>query len=262
VWPHMESLMMGPRMYGEGLVTLLRHIPQFKKLELHKATIDLGFYESLPRHFNSLVELSLYSCKYVAGPFPPELLESAPNLKVFMCGSMNARDVVKGGPWVCQSLEKLRIRFNFSDDEQGLQPLVFERISQLTRLQVLGNFGWGDVNDVAYQESLDFRLECGLGSLATLSAISQLPRLKVLGLCEFETQFLKEDTERLWGADNFSFSQQLSFSKLESIEFVKLTNNLLNFEIASRCENLKELLILQESPKDFTGLLLENPSLL
>jgi len=48
-----------------------------------------------------------------------------------------AKDVVAGGPWVCQQLRKLTACFWFEESEKGLQQEIFERLSTLTRLEEL-----------------------------------------------------------------------------------------------------------------------------
>lgn len=83
-----------------------------------------------------------------------------------------AKDIVAGGPWSCQQLRKLAVCFRFEESEKSLQQVIFERLSMLIRLEELiihipkNNSTTGDL--------LEFRLDCGMGQLASLRQLTAL----------------------------------------------------------------------------------------
>ncbi|KAI8605596.1 hypothetical protein EDD21DRAFT_363253 [Dissophora ornata] len=83
-------------------------------------------------------------------------------------GGVLAKDVVEGKPWGCLSLETLRICFMFSDTEQHLQPLIFERLAKLTRLEHLCSGAVGTPFQEKYPVPLQFRLQSGFNALSGL----------------------------------------------------------------------------------------------
>jgi hypothetical protein len=85
--------------------------------------------------------------------------------------SVFAGDIAEGGSWACLHLKELAICFLFEESEQDLQPLVFERLSALTRLERL--IMWASPTDNAgHGKILEFRLDCGMGKLAGLQQLT------------------------------------------------------------------------------------------
>ncbi|KAI8605593.1 hypothetical protein EDD21DRAFT_349883 [Dissophora ornata] len=89
-------------------------------------------------------------------------------LKKVIGGGVLAKDVVEGKPWVCLSLKCLSICFMFSDKEQHLQPLIFERLAKLTRLEHLCSGAVGRSFQKKYPVPLQLRLQSGLNILSGL----------------------------------------------------------------------------------------------
>ena len=90
-------------------------------------------------------------------------------LKILHAGNIAARDIAEGGPWVCQHLRELMLCVRVRKTEQDLQPLVFEYMSALVRLQRL------EVpieNHEDIDGALHFRLDCGLRHLANLKELT------------------------------------------------------------------------------------------
>jgi hypothetical protein len=91
-------------------------------------------------------------------------------LEVLTARSILAKDIAEAGPWSCQKLRQLKICFQFGESEQNLQPLVFERLSTLTRLEWLTLY----YPDGGNEGVLEFRQTCGLEHLASLQQLTTL----------------------------------------------------------------------------------------
>jgi hypothetical protein len=103
-----------------------------------------------------------------------------------------AKDIVAGEHWACQRLRKLSTCFWFEESEAGLQPVVFECLSSLIRLEEM-------IMHVTKREAINgyvlkFRLKDGMGQLASLQELTSFQFLPndyrkwqiELGMEEFE----------------------------------------------------------------------------
>jgi hypothetical protein len=124
-------------------------------------------------HFATLAYLNIEHCCYVSSSGILDILCSCPRLEIFYAASVSARDVVNGGPWVCQRLRELRIGFLFRESDQDLQREIFGRLSTLTRLESLV-IHIPDIGHYGSEDILEFRLENGMGQLATLKQLTSL----------------------------------------------------------------------------------------
>jgi hypothetical protein len=127
--------------------------------------------QALSRHFPTLVKLELDHSNAIPPSTLRDVLCSCPRLEVLRGGNIFAKGVVEGGPWTCQRLRKLRACILFEESEQDLQKEMFKRLSTLTRLETLNMAGTPgyDEDDQDNLRVLEFRLENGLGQLASLS---------------------------------------------------------------------------------------------
>ncbi|KAK3805567.1 MAG: hypothetical protein J3Q66DRAFT_125672 [Benniella sp.] len=129
-------------------------------------------FEALLSHSNALVKLSLHSRSSATSAAILNVLHSCPKLEDLRVQEIMARDIVQGGPWVCRQLRSLMTCIRVGQTEQDLHHLVFERLSTLVCLTTL--VIRYTINDDSGDGVLAFRLDCGLGQLATLRELASL----------------------------------------------------------------------------------------
>ncbi|KAI8596942.1 hypothetical protein EDD21DRAFT_447426 [Dissophora ornata] len=186
-WPRLASLKMDGQWSEKDTCLIIEGMQRVKKIDLGYRFGPLAF-QALQRHFNNLVELEVKTNSEVASKLLQNIMCSCPALKKLQGGSVLAKDVVEGKPWVCLSLESLSICFIFSNTERHLQPLIFECLAKLTRLEQLYSGAVGTHFQEKYQFRLQFRLQSGL------DALSGLWRMVSFSVCDYE--FLGEDELR------------------------------------------------------------------
>jgi len=125
---------------------------------------------ALSTHFSTLVRVDLGGY-WISSCTPLDLLCYCPRLEVLKAQDVTTKDITERGPWVCQQLRELRICLRFHSSDQGLQQLVFERISTLVQLEKLTA---AHPYTSSHYDGLEFRLDCGLGQLATLQQLSDI----------------------------------------------------------------------------------------
>jgi len=140
-------------------------------LRLHGWGLDKEAFRALSVHFSTLVKVD-FRGKWDISCMSLDVLRFCPRLEILKTWNVAAKDVVERGPWVCQQLRELKIYFRFSPSEQSLQPMVFERLSALVRLEQLTIEYPAGSTDRDF--GLDFRLDCGLGRLASLRQLTDL----------------------------------------------------------------------------------------
>ncbi|KAI8604487.1 hypothetical protein EDD21DRAFT_350865 [Dissophora ornata] len=166
-WPRLTSLKIDGQWTEEDTCLIIEGMQRVKKINLENTFGPLTF-QVLQRHFNNLVELRVETSSEAASKLLQNIMCSCPALKRLQGGSVLAKDVVEGKPWVCLSLETLIIFFMFSDTEQHLQPLVFECLAKLTRLEDLYCWAARMPFHEKYPVPLQFRLQSGLDALSGL----------------------------------------------------------------------------------------------
>ncbi|KAK3819573.1 MAG: hypothetical protein J3Q66DRAFT_367665 [Benniella sp.] len=154
---------------GQGIITVF---------EPHNCELGAQSSRNLSLHFNTLVSVDLRHCETNTRSTVPDMLCSCPNLKELSVGSVFAKDIVERGSWVYQQLQSLMICFRVGDSEQCLQlhQLIFRRLSTLIQLEVLTMCAL-NLTDVV-EGVLEFRLEYGLGQLASLHELSTIEFLR------------------------------------------------------------------------------------
>ncbi|KAG0327170.1 hypothetical protein BGZ99_008260 [Dissophora globulifera] len=159
-------------------------------------------YEILSHHFAILKRLDLADCKSGAiVSMLQGIMSSCPQLEMLRWGRVDGRELIRGGPWVCTGLRELAMTIMFDRDEiDRVQPLVFERISQLKALKFLDFSGlptdteWEqEYNEaqamyhdrpldawytsgsfIPFRKTIDLRLGKGIEKLATLRSLQEL----------------------------------------------------------------------------------------
>ncbi|KAI8604496.1 hypothetical protein EDD21DRAFT_350876 [Dissophora ornata] len=166
-WPRLTSWKRDGQWTEEDTCLIIEGMQCVKKIELGDMFSPLTS-QALQRHFNNLVELQVETSNEADSKLLQNILCSCPALKMLIGGGVLAKDVVEGKPWVCLSLESLGICFMFSDMEQHLQPLIFERLAKLTRLEHLYSRPARELFQEKYPVPLQFRLQGGLDALSSL----------------------------------------------------------------------------------------------
>ncbi|KAF9365616.1 hypothetical protein BGX34_009238 [Mortierella sp. NVP85] len=171
-------------------------------LEFMTSILQGPAFRALHRHFDTLVHLDCQSYPSLVSPIIREVLCGCPRLEALKTGTILAKDIAEGGPWVCRSLQELKICFWFGNMEQDLQQSVFERLSTLNRLERLTLYHHGTTDSVEGGNMLEFRLDRGLGQLASI-------QLKYIMFgAAYVAQLSMEEVE--WMATNWKGLKQIN----------------------------------------------------
>jgi hypothetical protein len=175
-WHCLQELMIGHYFRDEQVASILEGVDPGNLVDLALANCCLGEQatEALRPHYATLVQLDISECRSVSSTVSRDVLSSCPRLKILYTNIVLARDVVNGGPWVCQQLKELVIGFLFGELELDLQQEVFRRLSTLTRLEYLKMRIPSDEESFEEEHVLEFRLENGLEQLATLQQLKSI----------------------------------------------------------------------------------------
>ncbi|KAK3810251.1 MAG: hypothetical protein J3Q66DRAFT_352631 [Benniella sp.] len=171
-WPYLERLESSTTP-NASLSKIMAGMQRITSLKLTNLGDSFGSncMDILRHHFSNLKELDLLDRGFTS-PMAQEVLSSCPLLEVLKVVRIDATDVAAGRPWVCLGLKRLAACFRFDPTTiDQLQPLVFDQLSKLSRLEELnvdGRSAGSSWRFLAFQETFDFRLEMGLDKLSTL----------------------------------------------------------------------------------------------
>ncbi|KAF9425499.1 hypothetical protein BGZ76_003207 [Entomortierella beljakovae] len=235
-WPHLRSLTIDNHsLHDNQLAEIIRTMKGITALRLGEGFGQLSFVELRP-HLATVQELGLITCSHVTSAMVQEILSSCPLLTTLAAPRINAEDIATGKPWVCTELTQLSVCIeqdpSMADD---VQPLIFEQLSRITRLEKLqlnvpvylnnnmANSGHENRTSNGtplprLQDSIDLRLEKGLHMLSSL---------EMLRVFEFmgTTQCLGVD-EVDWMLTHWQF--------LEAVSGLLNSNQTRNDELADR----------------------------
>jgi hypothetical protein len=141
-------------------------VEKYTCLHLNCGTFGPRTLKALDSHLHSLVDLSF---TYGDSSLILDVLCSCPTLEILHVPGIFASEITESRPWVCHQLRELKIRILVRETEQDLQPFVFERLSTLVRLTRL-DMSYS-CRDSSANGVLEFRLDCGLGQLASLQEL-------------------------------------------------------------------------------------------
>jgi hypothetical protein len=176
-WPHLSKLFISCDIYEvedeEDFTYLLEAIGNglggLVELESNHP-MQAQSPKALSLHFGTLMRVELGS--RVKSAITLDILYSCPRLEVLRVGGLDVQKMAERGPWVCQQLRVLEVWFIIPDSRQDLRPLLFERLSTLTRLESLStsffHAGFGSTF------GLRLRLDDGLGLLTNLQQLRSL----------------------------------------------------------------------------------------
>ncbi|KAK3810263.1 MAG: hypothetical protein J3Q66DRAFT_352655 [Benniella sp.] len=192
-WPYLERLesSMIPNAALSKIMAGMQRITSLKLTNLGDSFGSNCMY-ILRHHFSNLKELDLLDRGFTS-PMAQEVLSSCPLLEVLKVVRIDATDVAAGRPWVCLGLKRLAACFRFDPTTiDQLQPLVFDQLSKLSRLEGLnvdGRSAGSSWKYLAFQETFDFRLEMGLDKLSTLRL------LRDFSFCHTRQRMAEEEIE-------------------------------------------------------------------
>ncbi|KAF9994434.1 hypothetical protein BGZ80_000852 [Entomortierella chlamydospora] len=175
-WPKLESFDPGFNIPHPLLAQIFGGMRRITKLFLTRTTIKPSTFQYLRPHLDSLVVLDHRGSTGPSSDMLREIMCSCPNLEELRSGSIIANDVLQDEPWVCTNLKIIQVCFLFDKSRSNADThrTIFKRISGLTQLERLQVGGWSSGPNIPFQESLDLRLESGLGELANLKHIKCL----------------------------------------------------------------------------------------
>ncbi|KAF9120375.1 hypothetical protein BGW39_011468 [Mortierella sp. 14UC] len=230
LWPHLEDLnVYGIAASDEVMATVIRHLPPLKRLSLGSGSFGpLSLQHLRERLFGSLKTLALSGCDNFTSPMVLEVLSNCQQLEEFMAPIVSIKDLrTIPQPWVCRGLRCLEVVFindeDDSDDTGNDEPdaaggdssggvsksfswVVFEHLSTLHRLEVLNisptNIWFRTDPRTNKLKGPQFRLDVGLGQLATLT------RLKELSLDNTKQDLRREDVE--WMLEQWLMLEKLT----------------------------------------------------
>lgn len=183
-WPHLCQLYIGGYLQDTNLVSILEGTKSDHGsiVDPRQSSCPLEAHSSkdLRVLFGGLEKVDLSMCYSSSSSTVLRILCHCPRLKVLNARSVLAKDIAQGGPWACQQLRELKLYFRVREKEQDLQPFVFERLSTLTQLEVLimeypcGGDDYQSLLTDICRDALLFRLDCGMGHLASLQQLTKL----------------------------------------------------------------------------------------
>ncbi|KAF9355186.1 hypothetical protein BGX34_010618 [Mortierella sp. NVP85] len=193
-WPRLKELTITYPIHDTDIAAILQGaengLGNIVELYLNCTVLMDQAFKAISHHFSTLVIVSLFGCHPDTSPAIRDILCGCPKLEILRGTSIYARDIVEGGPWVCLQLKALMLCFLVEDTEQELQPLIFERLSTLTRLEVLTMWA-PPMNDNGQDKVLRFRLDCGMTSLASLRQLTfiHFGRIRRWSMCDDDVSY-------------------------------------------------------------------------
>ncbi|KAG0226492.1 hypothetical protein BGX31_007276 [Mortierella sp. GBA43] len=169
-WSHLERLdFITQRFSSEDLSLLINRVPRITTLKIDlydEYILSLNIPQLLLPQFAHLRHIDLNPHGSLHSSMAQEFLSSCPLLETLRAPHIRAQDVAEGTPWVCLRLKVLNLVFHFDSRNGELQPLVFNQLSRLVRLEELHMSA-----RPSFRKGLKLRLECGLDKLSTLRSL-------------------------------------------------------------------------------------------
>ncbi|KAK3823250.1 MAG: hypothetical protein J3Q66DRAFT_331247 [Benniella sp.] len=170
--PNLKHLNAGTRQIENVLFVRLVHNlpPRINSLHISLSldVLKMDFATLFRPYFSNLRVLTILTDMSAKSPLAQIIMSSCPLLEELAAPNVDALVVVEGAPWVCSRLKVLDLAFCFNPHNavNQLQPLIFDRLSKLTRLEELCMMGPSRRYNIG--GTVDLRMTCGLGKLSTL----------------------------------------------------------------------------------------------
>ncbi|KAG0228999.1 hypothetical protein BGX31_006354 [Mortierella sp. GBA43] len=157
------------------LSQIISNIHKVEELEVPGCDFGPLSWAALRPHLRSLKNLDIMNSPTPTTSIIPVILSSCPLLDRLRAGVVTSQDILDGQPWVCgRSLRYLFVSIILTPsqetDADRHQHHVFERMSRLVNLEELNLYN----DDPMATRCLDFRLDKGLGLLATMRQLETL----------------------------------------------------------------------------------------
>ncbi|KAF9940192.1 hypothetical protein BGZ65_007844 [Modicella reniformis] len=201
-WPDLhEFCVRSQSITQEDLSKILSCMKRITALDIRtiKKVFGPESMDQIQPHFANLGALYIESRRGITSMMSQEILTCCPLLEKFWGYQMDATDIVEGRPWVCLRLQEFAACFCFTPSNiTQLQPLVFEQLSKLTKLRRL----FLDSNGASgFQETIDLRLENGLGKLSSLRSLSSISFI--------DTEQKMQEQEIDWMVENWTSLEEV-----------------------------------------------------
>ncbi|KAF8940853.1 hypothetical protein BGZ47_007587 [Haplosporangium gracile] len=166
----------------EFFVSLCTQFPGLQWIHAGKTGFSHGGLEAVRLSCHSIVSLNLDGARGIQSPSLDLLLRTCGSLKSLRAEGvvLNGRDLVKDSRWACRGLETLVIETEIwaapaggeSESVEVIRERVYDHLSDLTRLQVLGLGGGHCVGGST--PGVDLTLGSGLVKLVSLHCLEEL----------------------------------------------------------------------------------------
>ncbi|KAK3823249.1 MAG: hypothetical protein J3Q66DRAFT_331246 [Benniella sp.] len=200
--PNLECLMTGTKEISNEVFTrLIQSLPlriNTLSIGFSRSALDLDFETLFRPHFSNLRDLEVLANEDIKSPFAQLVMSSCPLLEKLTAPHVDALVVTEGGPWVCSRLKVLNLTFCFDPPKtvSHLQPLVFDRLSKLTRLEELRMLGPRKQYNIG--GTVELTIEYGLHKLSTLRLLRSIThRPMVERMDEAEVDWILEHWKSL-----------------------------------------------------------------
>ncbi|KAI8345043.1 hypothetical protein B0O80DRAFT_534610 [Mortierella sp. GBAus27b] len=203
-WPYLDSLVITGHSNALGIQEHSRFLQSikrpFKLMDLYLWAIDQRSFDLLRQggHFETLTKINLAThflivdlqesfvdgTQATASKRIIEVLESCPSLEHIVAKEVKGQDIIDSKPWACHRLKTFEVlismdipeqsttRVLYTEDEKRRCHQVFERLSQLRRLEVLNIRnqypGYMERYLLRKPVCIPLDLRMGLGRLSTL----------------------------------------------------------------------------------------------
>ncbi|KAG0202845.1 hypothetical protein BGX28_004761 [Mortierella sp. GBA30] len=195
--PHLKRLEFREQsrdLQDEFFASLCTQIPGLEWIHASMTGFSQCALGAVRVHCKDIVSLNLDGARGVQSPALAEILTTCGSLKVLSAQGvvLNGRDLDKELTWACHGLETLVLDIEIyaasramerasgslavttgaeSSSIKGIRELVYKRLSDLTRLQMLG---LGGGHCVGSEPGVDLTLVSGLAGLTTLHCLERL----------------------------------------------------------------------------------------
>ncbi|KAI8598378.1 hypothetical protein EDD21DRAFT_382664 [Dissophora ornata] len=182
-WPELQHLELWAYASDMELSFIIGRMKQATVLRLTNSKFESASFLALQPQLPWLKTLSITDVQTSTAAFIPTVLDSCLRLEMLVADGVLVQDLLGGPrqPWACKdSLKVLELFFettvvgsDVEQKQQEEQDYIFERLSELQNLESLivsPPNRWTPM--CRNQPTLDFRLEKGLGRLATLTQLT------------------------------------------------------------------------------------------
>ncbi|KAF9965240.1 hypothetical protein BGZ70_005182 [Mortierella alpina] len=172
----------------EFFASLCSQLPRLEWIHAGRTGFSHSALESVRLHCKDVVSLNLDGARGVQSAALAQVLSTCRSLRVLSAHGvvLNGHDLNSGSAWACRGLETLVLDIEIyatstgaqtpttaltASSIQNVRERIYDRLSDLTRLQMLG---LGGGHAVGTERGLDMTLASGLGKLTSLACLERL----------------------------------------------------------------------------------------